>query len=376
ALIKAAYGEQSRQYQTELAREDVAHQGAIQRELAQTLDGIHKQAAARAGALEEKRAELNDRVALGQITIQQEIAQLRELTAASYKADEDELRSFAQSMGLRPAIVQKINEQIAALQLKASIADAKLQQQSTQQTIKEYGVGFNAIKAGFDTSINGIMQGTQTMSQAFARGAQTMVMSFARAAIDMAMTWAKQEAVMVIQHMTGEATKTAATAAGVATRVATQAAGAQAGAAIEKASTTPVIQSDAAKAAAGAYSALAGIPIIGPVIAPIAAGVAYAGVMAFGGGLAVGAYDVPQDMMAVIHQGEMVVPANFSQGIRSGAVTMGGPGGGGGNVGALNVTISAIDTQTGAAFLRAQLPTLAKQLAQHLNSNPSARPAY
>jgi hypothetical protein len=59
---------------------------------------------------------------------------------------------------------------------------------------------------------------------------------------------------------------------------------------------------DAKGAAGGAYNAVAGIPIIGPVLAPIAAGVAFAGVMAFDeGGM------VPEDQMSMVHADEAVL---------------------------------------------------------------------
>lgn len=69
---------------------------------------------------------------------------------------------------------------------------------------------------------------------------------------------------------------------------------------------------DAKAAAAGAYSAVAGIPFVGPILAPIAAGAAFAAVMAFEKG-----GNVPTDTLAMLHKNEMVLPANIAEGVRS-----------------------------------------------------------
>ena len=63
---------------------------------------------------------------------------------------------------------------------------------------------------------------------------------------------------------------------------------------------------DAGRAAAGAYAAVAGIPIIGPVLAPAAAAVAFGAVETFGS-FDVGGY-VNSSGLAMIHAGEESVP--------------------------------------------------------------------
>lgn len=72
-------------------------------------------------------------------------------------------------------------------------------------------------------------------------------------------------------------------------------------------------------AAAHAYNAVVGIPIIGPELAPAAAAVTFAAVEAFGGGVnsAAGGWDVvPQDQLAMLHKNEMVLPASLADSVR------------------------------------------------------------
>jgi hypothetical protein len=81
--------------------------------------------------------------------------------------------------------------------------------------------------------------------------------------------------------------------------------------------------SKAGVAAASTYATVSGIPIIGPFLAPEAAAVAFAAVLAFEkGGL------VPSTQMAMLHKNEMVLPAHISQSVQKMADS-GNAGGGG-----------------------------------------------
>lgn len=68
--------------------------------------------------------------------------------------------------------------------------------------------------------------------------------------------------------------------------------------------------------AAAAYHAMVGIPVIGPIIAPAAAAVAFAGIMAFSaeGGMGTVPYD---NAPFLLHKNEMVLPANLATPLRS-----------------------------------------------------------
>lgn len=73
---------------------------------------------------------------------------------------------------------------------------------------------------------------------------------------------------------------------------------------------------DAAAAARGAYKAMIGIPIIGPILAPAAAAVAFAAVEGFSA--AGGWDDVPFDgAQTTLHKNEMVLPATLATPLRA-----------------------------------------------------------
>src|SRR6202012_2207367 len=109
----------------------------------------------------------------------------------------------------------------------------------------------------------------------------------------------------------------------VTTQVATTAAGAAQTQAINAATTIKQITQDAVKAATATYAALSGIPVIGPVLAPIGAAAAFAGVEALGvlASFEVGTNYVPRTGPYQLHEGEAVVPKQYNP-------AAGGAGGG------------------------------------------------
>ncbi|WP_297443250.1 hypothetical protein, partial [Acidocella sp.] len=107
--------------------------------------------------------------------------------------------------------------------------------------------------------------------------------------------------------------------AGVTTRVAAQAAGDEQGKALSLATSLTQMGHYAATAAGGAFSAVAGIPIVGPVLAPVAAATAFTAVMGYevmsaAGGTVIEAGVNP---LVQLHEKEMVLPAHIAQPLQS-----------------------------------------------------------
>lgn len=137
-----------------------------------------------------------------------------------------------------------------------------------------------------------------------------------------------------ITHASAEGAKTAATATGVATRTATEAAGAAASKGFSISSALTSVATNAVKAATGAYAAIAGIPVVGPFLAPAAAAAALYGVYSLGKSMfsAEGGFgSVPYDgAVTELHKEEMVLPAQYANPLREQLVN-GGLGEGGGD---------------------------------------------
>src|ERR1700730_10760413 len=73
--------------------------------------------------------------------------------------------------------------------------------------------------------------------------------------------------------------------------------------------------------------------------------------------LAVRAWNLPGDMVAQLHSGEMESLQTFAQGTRDGS------GFGGSISGAVTINVNIIDTQTGAQFLETTHPIIAQTVA-------------
>jgi hypothetical protein len=135
--------------------------------------------------------------------------------------------------------------------------------------------------------------------------------------------------------------------------------GQAAGKAADAAAGSASVFGDANKAAASTYAATADIPIVGPVLAPIAAAGAFAAVMAFDVFSAAGGFDVPAGLNPVtqLHAREMVLPAGIADPLRANLAN-GGLAGGGGSGGGTHIHADFSNASFGAGVQPAQVKTM------------------
>lgn len=276
---------------------------------------------------------------LHRISPQEELAE----TQALYRQQHDSLVTFLneqlamldQSDARYLTEKQKLSSEIAdadaKLQAQLQAAQGKSEQEQEQRAKRIA----DAISRPMDKAMEGVMLGTQRIGVAFRRMGEDMVASFAEA-------MEKVVVQFVVSH-------TIMRAVGAQTAV-TQ------------------ISQDAAKAAAGAYSAVVGIPFVGPVLAPIAAGVAYAGVEAFGAlsSAAGGQWEVPGEQMTLLHPREMVLPAAHADALRQ---TVAGGGASGTTMHFhFAPTVHAVDADGVESMLRNHAPKFAGAVSRHLRA--------
>ena len=286
--------------------------------------------------------------------------------------DTVEIRLTANTSELVAALQQAADAVQAASAAMAASAGAlgnraaASAEKATRAQQKAWESAFKPVESGFDTMLMGMIMKHQSFSQALAKGTATFVQSEISADVKRLGHWLSSQAAQLAGF---ETTKTAQVAAAQTANAAT--------AASDAATTKSSIVQHAASAAAAVYDDVAQIPYIGWILAPPAAVAAFAGVMAFGSsvpGLAVGAWNLPNDMVAQLHAGETVMPADFASGFRSAVgagVGAGDSAGGGDNY---HITIQAIDTQSGAQFLKDNAKTIVTALqGQARNFNPALR---
>lgn len=332
--------------------------------------------------LTEKKALLDQEVAYGQITAIQKVAQTRAATEQEYQAELALLqKELAMLQGNDEATLrekQQVLNKISALQAQHTVTMIQLATEEFNAVKSKITEIMDPISSGISSQVNGLIAGTTSWKNAIIGTIQSIETSYIQMMLKVAANWAATKLAMLFTHTSTEASMTAATAAGASARTGLQAAAAAVGAAAEKVSATTTITTDAAKAAAGAYAAVSQIPIIGPVLAPAAAAVAFGAVEAFGS-FSEGSWGIPRETLAMLHPGEIVMPSQPAGGFRDivdrlGKATEGGASVRGGDV---HFHVSAIDGASVKRFFETHADKVAKVVGEAWSGpSRSLRPTF
>lgn len=302
--------------------------------------------------LQEKKSLLDEELAAHKITNAQKFQSLQDWTDDTYDSEKEllqkELALYKQGSTEYAAVKAKLTE----LDAKYALDSQKITTDAVKAQTKTYTDFFNTIQGAFNSQLRGLLAGTTSWSQAFKNILGDLIIKFIEAVEKMGFEW-----------VAGELAKTAATTTGVAARTSAEAAGATASLATTFASIMKSISASAAETFAGIFGFLS--PVMGPAAAgPAVAGEAsVAAVAASIPALDVGTSYVASDGLAMIHQGEAVVPAEVNGAWQ---------GGGGANM-SVTFAMQQIDTATGVQFLKNNMGSLARLLADHLRTNPSVK---
>ena len=236
-----------------------------------------------------------------------------------------------------PADTSKLND--AMQKLKATVKEV----QSTFQTF------FSSVISGFDKAATGLITKSMTWQEAMYNVIDGVWSSLVKFGEDWVAKWLANEATILVAHQTAAAEK-----------IATDQAAQDQGSVNMIMNAIKSIFASSKQTAAGVTANLA--PTIGPLAIPagLAAGASVAGLASFD----VGSYNIPDDMVANVHQGEAIVPA--AGGMADAFRGLTDAISGGGSVGGGDVHFHA------GAFL--DKGGLARIVTEYWNKNPSARP--
>jgi hypothetical protein len=278
---------------------------------------------------------------LNRLSADDAIAQEQRIENARFAALSAEISAQATEAGAQ----EKFQAQMDALQEKHNAKQRALDEKAVAESVQSWKSILAPVGNAFQSSLNGIIQGHETLRQAVAKIGQSIVTDFVDMAVKRATNW-----------IASELTMTGATEAGSASRLATQVTADSEGKAVSAATGSASVVGDANKAAAGAYSAVSEIPIVGPVLAPAAAAAAFTAVMAYDIFSAEGGFDIPAGLNPVtqLHEREMVLPASIAEPLRSGI-------GGGAQAGG-DIHIHAVDAASFQRLLSNNKGALAKAL--------------
>ncbi len=405
ALIRAAEGEHTKLYQEELKTQTQVVRAAVAEQVREIESaGREDIATARAVAAQEIAARSGARAVILQGLADQEraidnakLAQLDHLIASLEKGTAAEREATrAREKLARDLSARQIQEQARATDAAWLAAEAQM---------RVYKSAFDSIGSAGRSTVTGLINGTESWQRAEQRVAGAVVDGVISMGSHIVAKWLATEMTKTSVSATGDAVraaqekggsgldelitgtvikwfgmetaKTGAATAGATAREAVEVTGATAGEAPAALSAVGEIMRQAAVAGAGAFAATAAIPIVGPVLAPAAGAAAYATVAAMAplASFAVGAWELPVDMIAQVHKGEMIIPAGPAAAIRAGGSgsETSATGGGSGDV---HLHVHAVDAGSVTALFRSQGADLARIVAQQMNNNPSLRPRY
>lgn len=211
-----------------------------------------------------------------------------------------------QQFGNQPAAAQTQN-QIAQLQGAHAVQSTGDQAAIQEQIAQPWLNAFNQINESWLRVQNQMFFTTRNIGMQFAKMGQQIFLSIVDNLEKAALIAAERELMMVILHQAANNAKVSSDAQAAAQSNA-----------ISAVSSLKEVTHAAATGAAKAYSAMAGIPVIGPILGAVAAATVFAAIEAFG---AMASFDtgtgyVPNDGIAMLHQGEAVIPAPTMEALR------------------------------------------------------------
>jgi len=352
-------------------------------------------------ALQQKTELLDQEVAQQVITNAQKIDSLKDFAAQAYALDIQALQDEEQYGDLDEQQWNKVEDEKLAVAAKYNAELAKLDAQAAEAQLAEVKKTQEAYKSFFDTidkdmdqMLQGVLQGTQTWGEAVAKVFDRLAESFIEDIAKMLLKWTAFEAAQAafgsgsniaqalgagVPTMLGGSqpnnqnaltailtTLSAAVTGNTASQLITAdtlttgfAIQETSGTVIGGLSTATLANTTATIANTFAEGAGGGASIFGIGGAATAVGVA---------SLDVGAWSIPQNGLAFLHAGEMVIPANSAQTFRSGSASI--SGGAAGQT-TLNFTIQAIDTQTGLQFLQGNAVNIGNIIAGQIRNGHS-----
>jgi hypothetical protein len=252
------------------------------------------------------------------------------------------------------AAKQRIDDMIIDATRRRDDEMTALTQSALQQQERDYQAFADSVMQAFNNQLRGLLSGAENWHAAFKSVLDNLLIKF--------IEWCETT---VEHYVLAEAMKTAATTSGVALRTGAEEAGAAASMGAQGAAMIRSILSSAAETFAGVFGFLS--PLMGPFAAGPAAA-AQATVAGAAGAVAtadIGMWQVPQDMLTLVHHNELIMPAGEAGAFRD--MLSSGTAGGGTNVAihpTTNFHVSALDGASVSAWMRDNASGMARAIDQ------------
>jgi hypothetical protein len=288
--------------------------GASQQEVSRaSLVAISGEVAAERGALAQKQALYTELTKLKIMSAGERLAATQSALDAEYASESALLQKELQLDNLRLPQRQAVLNRMLQLDQKYASDSQRIMLQSVEQMVAPMDRMIDSMSSSFSSSMTGMIMGTKNLQQTLSALKQAVVSQFVKMGVDIVADWAKKQLALATLSVASEGQKTAAASAGAAARTGIAAGEAAAGEATLFSSVLHSITASASEAFAGVFGFLS--PIMGPAAAGPAAAAqgAVMSVAAFD----IGAWSIPQNQLAMVHQNELVMPAAEAGAFRS-----------------------------------------------------------
>ena len=299
-------------------------------------------AAARAGdraatdvaldGIKVKQSQVKEEAQLSQISHDEERAQLLALEGEREDIERRHLVFLQSTYGDNAKAFANAQRQIDELSAQSALKRQEIERSYLREVDTDYRRTFEQVGSSVSQQVTQMIQGHETLRQAVGNVLLSIIQSFIQARVRTVADWAAGVMAQTAATSAGETAKTAAVTAGAAARQTAEAGATAANATTTAAAMAKSILGSAAETFAGIFGFLS--PVMGPAAAgPAAAGQASVAAMAAAvPSFAVGAWNLPADMVAQVHAGEMIVPAGPAAMMRAASGGDGAAQAGGGDV--------------------------------------------
>jgi hypothetical protein len=354
--MAASFGALSQAYANSVVQRARVTKDADESELAMARAQETSQFDIAMNGVKMQQAVLKQAAQMSQMNHQQELAGLLALENERESMELRHLQVLQSTYAENSTQYANMQRKIDELASQSALRRVQTEVAVNREIYNDYRRTFDQIGASVTNGIMGMIEGHESLRQAAQHVLLAMIQDFIQARIRMVADWLAGIATQNAATAAGEAAKTAAVTSGVAARTAAEQGGAAAGLAANAASMIRQIFASANETFAGVFGFLA------PVMGPAAAGPAAAAQGAVMGmaSFAQGSWALPSDMIAQVHQGEMIVPAAatpWAQSLLSNAAAN-GQGGGVTVNHATHFNIQALDSQDVKRWFKANGKTI------------------
>ncbi|MGC2833633.1 MAG: hypothetical protein WA238_05450 [Methylocella sp.] len=319
AQINASFASLSQAYGSAAAKKIATVQTSNDTELAIARQNEQARYDIALNGVKEQVSLVKEQAETAQISRQQELSSLLALETQREDIERQNLQFLESTYQQGTVAYAAVQRRIEELASQSALRRQEIERNINKQIAADYKKSTDETASMLSGAITGMITGHERLADAAKKAATKIISTYIDLGVKMLVNNSGDIGRMVAQFVTGETLKTAATVQGTAARTAAETTGSAAASAGTIAAVFTSIKASAAEAFAGVTGFLS--PILGP--AAVGPGLATeATVLATAGGLALGAWELPSDMLVQAHRGEMVVPAGvtpWAQGVISGA---------------------------------------------------------